>query len=394
MIVALIFSFAALFLAAVLRAGLTSALRTTRADALREAADGRRGAARIAELLEERESLHPSINAVQSLILLAAVAPIVWLTTREAVGVEVVWRLVLPVVVYWFIGDLLARWLGRYRPGSLAFALAPLLAPMVRAGSAANQVWNDDSTESTDSEGENGTSEEEEERDEEERELIDSVLEFTDTIVREVMVPRQDMVTISPTSTFAELAALSTEHGYSRYPVVDEQGEVTGLVLTKDVLGAHAGGQEVNGLAQFVREVPFVPENKRASDLLREMQTQKTHLAMVVDEYGDITGLVSIEDLLEELVGEIADEHDAVEQLLELISDGVFRADGRLEVQTLGDAFAVNLPDEEWDTVAGLVLGLAGRVPEEGERFEINGLELEVDRLQGRRVASVVARRS
>jgi CBS domain containing-hemolysin-like protein len=124
------------------------------------------------------------------------------------------------------------------------------------------------------------------------------------------------------------------------------------------------------------------------------MQAQKTHLAMVVDEYGDITGVITIEDLLEELVGEIADEHDSPEELLQSVEDGVYRADGRLEVQALGDAFAVHLPDEEWDTVAGLVLGLAGRVPEEGERFEINGLELEVDRLQGRRVSSVLARRA
>jgi CBS domain containing-hemolysin-like protein len=115
---------------------------------------------------------------------------------------------------------------------------------------------------------------------------------------------------------------------------------------------------------------------------------------MVVDEYGDITGLVSIEDLLEELVGEIADEFDPEEELIEQVEDGVVRVDGRLDVQTLGDTFEVELPSVEWDTVAGLVLGLAGRVPEEGERFEINGLELEVDRLQGRRVSSILARRT
>jgi CBS domain containing-hemolysin-like protein len=169
---------------------------------------------------------------------------------------------------------------------------------------------------------------------------------------------------------------------------------VIGLVLTKDVLGAHAGGQNVGDLRTFLREIPFVPEQKRASDLLREMRTNKTHLAMVVDEYGDITGVVSIEDLLEELVGEIADELDAPEELISQVEDGVIRVDGRVDVQTLGDTFEIDLPAEEWDTVAGLVLGLAGRVPEEGERFEINGLELEVDRLQGRRVSSVLARRA
>lgn len=393
MIPGLIIVVVALAIAGSVRAGLTSALRTTRADALREAAEGTRGAGRIAELLEQRESLQPSVNAIQSLLLLTAVAPAVWLATRGAVGPSVIGRIAVPVFVCWLVGDLLARWYGRTKPGRLAFALAPLLVPVVKAGSAANRFVVESNPETEEVTSENGTPEDEEER-EEERELIDSVLEFTDTIVREVMVPRQDMVTIPADATVAELAAFSSENGYSRYPVTNPGGEVVGLVLTKDVLGAHAGGQEVSDLSAFLREVPFVPENKRASDLLREMQGSKTHLAMVVDEYGDITGLVSIEDLLEELVGEIADEHDAVEELLEPLEDGAFRVDGRLEVHSLGEAFSVQLPDDEWDTVAGLVLGLAGRVPEEGERFEINGLELEVDRLQGRRVSSVLARRS
>jgi CBS domain containing-hemolysin-like protein len=313
----------------------------------------------------------------------------VWIFTAGVEGPAVIWRLVMPVVLYWVIGDFLARGFGRARAGSLAYALAPLLIPMVRFGTAANEFIADDETEAEEVPTENGTVEEEEER-----ELIDSVLEFTDTVVREVMVPRQDMITIAADAEIGELVALANEHGYSRYPVTNSAGEVTGMVLTKDVLGAHAAGQEVGRLTEFVREIAFVPENKRASDLLREMQAQKTHLAMVVDEYGDITGVITIEDLLEELVGEIADEHDSPEELLQSVEDGVYRADGRLEVQALGDAFAVHLPDEEWDTVAGLVLGLAGRVPEEGERFEINGLELEVDRLQGRRVSSVLARRA
>ncbi len=389
MTVAIVFSLVLLALAAILRAGLTSAIRTNRADALRAAADGRRGAAAIAHLLEERDLLHPSINAVQSFLLLAALAPMVWILTEGVEGVALIWRLGIPVILYWIIGDFLARGFGRARAGSLAYSLAPILIPMVRFGTAANEFIADDETEAEEIPAENGTVEEEEER-----ELIDSVLEFTDTIVREVMVPRQDMITIEADADVGGLVALTNEHGHSRYPVTGPDGDVIGMVLTKDVLGAHATGQEVGQLTGFVREISFVPENKRASDLLREMQSQKTHLAMVVDEYGDITGVVSIEDLLEDLVGEIVDEHDPEEELLEPVEDGVYRADGRLEVRALGDAFSVDLPDEEWDTVAGLVLGLAGRVPEEGERFEICGLQLEVDRLQGRRVSSVLARRA
>ena len=158
------------------------------------------------------------------------------------------------------------------------------------------------------------------------------------------------------------------------------------MCLTKDVLGAHAAGQEINDLASSARSAVRSREQAGLGPSSGDAD-HKTHLAMVVDEFGDISGLVSIEDLLEELVGEITDEHDTEEQLIGH-EEGVVRVDGRLDVQTLGETFAIDLPDDEWDTVAGLVLGLAGRVPEEGERFAINGLELEVDRLQGRRVSS------
>ncbi len=389
MILTIFLSAAALLLAAALRAGLTSALRTNRGDALRDAAEGRNGAQRIARLLEVREVLHPSINAVQSFLLLLGVAPATWVLTRGVAGLSVAGGIAAAVLSFWFIGDFLARGVGRARPGVLAYQLAPLLALAVRLGRAANELIADDQSEPQEMPAEAASEEEEGER-----ELIDSVLEFTETIVREVMVPRQDMVTIALDSDLAQLATVSAEKGFSRYPVTDPDGEVVGLVLTKDVLGAHAAGQEITDLNDFLREAPFVPENKRASDLLREMQTNKSHLAMVVDEYGDITGLVSIEDLLEELVGEISDEFDPEEELIEHIEEGVVRVDGRLDVQTLGETFAIKLPDLEWDTVAGLVLGLAGRVPEEGERFEINGLELEVHRLQGRRVSSILARRT
>ena len=389
MIVLYVLSIGSLLLAAALRAGMTSALRTNRGDALKDAAENKRGAARIARLLEVREVLHPSINAVHSFLLLLGAVPAAWLLTRDVSDLSLWGSMATTVLGFWIVGDFLARGLGRARPGSLAYQLAPLLAFTVRFGRAANELISDEQSEPEDMPGESTTEEEEEER-----ELIDSVLEFTETIVREVMVPRQDMVTIGIDADAQALAALSVDNGFSRYPVIDAEGEVVGLVLTKDVLGAHAAGHEVRSLHAHLRKLPFVPENKRASDLLREMQSRKTHLAMVVDEYGDIAGLVSIEDLLEELVGEIADESDSDEELIEQVDDGLVRVDGRLDVQTLGDTFEVDLPAEEWDTVAGLVLGLAGRVPEEGERFEINGLELEVDRLQGRRVSSILARRA
>ena len=390
MILGLAISAAALALAAALRAGLTSTLRTPRADALRDAADGIKGAGRIAKLLEDRDSIHPSINAVHSVLLLAAAVPAAWLVTRRVSGGGLVISLLALVLMIWLVGDYLARGFGRARSRTLAYRLAPLLVTTARWGRAANEfVSEDDPGPESDAAAPGANGDEEEE----ERELIDSVLEFTDTIVREVMVPRADMITVDRHADVASLAALTAEHGFSRYPLSDgPDGDVIGVVLTKDVLGAHAAGQAVTQVGDFARPALFVPETKRASDLLREMQTSKTHLAVVIDEFGDISGLVSIEDLLEELVGEITDEHDNEEQLIWANDDGSLMVDARTDVAELEQLLAIDLPDDEWDTVGGLVLGLAGRVPEPGEEFAINGIVFEVVRVQGRRVAEVIVR--
>jgi CBS domain containing-hemolysin-like protein len=389
MILGLAISAAALALAAALRAGLTSTLRTARADAIRDAAEGNKGAGRIAKLLEDRDSIHPSINAAHSVLLLAAAVPAAWLVTRRVSGGGLVVSLLALVLMVWLVGDYLARGFGRARSRTLAYRLAPLLVTTARWGRAANEfVSEDDPGPEPDADMPGGNGEEEEER-----ELIDSVLEFTDTIVREVMVPRADMITVDRHADVASLAALTAEHGFSRYPLSDgPDGDVIGVVLTKDVLGAHAAGQAVTEVGDFARPALFVPETKRASDLLREMQTSKTHLAVVIDEFGDISGLVSIEDLLEELVGEITDEHDNEEQLIWANDDGSLIVDARTDVAELEQLLDTDLPDDEWDTVGGLVLGLAGRVPEPGEEFAINGLVFEVVRVQGRRVAEVIVR--
>jgi CBS domain containing-hemolysin-like protein len=389
MILGLAISAAALALAAALRAGLTSTLRTPRADAIRDAAEGNKGAGRIAKLLEDRDSIHPSINAAHSVLLLTAAVPAAWLVTRRVSGGGLVISLLALVLMIWLVGDYLARGFGRARSRTLAYRLAPLLVTTARWGRAANEfVSEDDPGPEPDAATPGGNGEEEEER-----ELIDSVLEFTDTIVREVMVPRADMITVDRHADVASLAVLTAEHGFSRYPLSDgPDGDVIGVVLTKDVLGAHAAGQPVTEVGEFARPALFVPETKRASDLLREMQSSKTHLAVVIDEFGDISGLVSIEDLLEELVGEITDEHDTEEQLIWANDDGSLIVDARTDVAELEQLLATDLPDDEWDTVGGLVLGLAGRVPEPGEKFAINGLVFEVVRVQGRRVAEVIVR--
>jgi CBS domain containing-hemolysin-like protein len=203
------------------------------------------------------------------------------------------------------------------------------------------------------------------------------------------MVPRLDMVTLDASAGSDELVAAAIEHGFSRFPITDGE-DIVGLLLVKDLLPSLSRGENGFSARAVMRPPVFVPEVKQIADLLGEMRASKTHMAIVIDEFGEIAGLVTIEDLLEELVGEIADETDDDEIWVEPVGDGTWKVDARLSVEDLGDLLDLDLPDGDWDTVAGLVLGLAERVPEEKERFEIDRASLTVARMQGRRVAEVI----
>jgi CBS domain containing-hemolysin-like protein len=228
----------------------------------------------------------------------------------------------------------------------------------------------------------------------EEKELIHSIFEFGDTIAREVMVPRPDIVAIESDKTLRHVQATVLEHGYSRIPVFREDlDDVVGMVFAKDVLKALHQGKHDMPLREIVREAHFVPESKKVADLLREMQRDKFHIALVTDEYGSVSGLVTLEDLLEELVGEITDEYDTEEPELEEVSEGVYRVDGKMAIDEVNEILDVELPDEEWDTVGGLMLGLMGSIPDEGEVVVFNDLEFTAERVNGRRIAKILIER-
>src|SRR6185436_15737746 len=226
---------------------------------------------------------------------------------------------------------------------------------------------------------------------EEEKELIHSIFEFGDTIAREVMVPRPDIVACEDTCSLRDIQTLMLEHGYSRIPIFHE--DVVGVVFAKDVLKAlHQGKMDI-ALADLVRPAHFVPESKKAADLLKEMQKEKFHQAMVADEYGSVTGIISLEDLLEELVGEIADEYDVEEPEMVPMGDGIYRVSGKTSIDDVNEMLEVDLPDEEWDTVGGLVLDIFGKIPSDGDEQEFQGLRFRAAEVQGRRVATVVISR-
>jgi CBS domain containing-hemolysin-like protein len=225
-----------------------------------------------------------------------------------------------------------------------------------------------------------------------EREMIHSIFELGDTVVREIMVPRPDMVVVSRADPLPVVLDRILEAGHSRIPVyAEDRDKIVGLVYAKDVLRRlhDSGGDENGSWEDLLRPPFFVPELKRVDELLRELQAEKVHLAIVVDEYGATAGLVTIEDILEEIVGEIVDEYDQEAPLVEQTSDGGLRVDARLPVDELGELLACELPDEEWDTVGGLLFGLLGHVPKPGESVEVNGLRFTAERLAGRRIATV-----
>lgn len=224
----------------------------------------------------------------------------------------------------------------------------------------------------------------------EERALINRIIEFGDTIVREVMVPRTDMVTVESGFRVGAVMEIVLLNGYSRLPVVGEGiDDVTGLVYAKDLMRAERDGHEDEAVAELARSATFVPETKRVSELLPEMQDEKFHMAIVVDEYGGTAGLVTLEDLIEELVGEIVDEYDMEDARVEPLPGGGLRVAGGLSIDDANDVLDPPLPEGDWDTVAGLVFSELGRIGMVGDVVEVAGYRLLVDKVQGRRISRV-----
>lgn len=227
----------------------------------------------------------------------------------------------------------------------------------------------------------------------EERELIGQIIEFGDTVVREVMVPRTDTVAMSDQHTVSEAIGIVIEHGYSRVPVYAEGiDDVVGVVHAKDLMRAERDQGEDSPAVAVARTPRFVPETKRIALLLREMQAEKFHIAIVVDEYGGTAGVVTLEDLIEELVGEIVDEFDIEEPMIERLAPGTVRVNGRVPIDELSEVLAAPLPNGDWDTVGGLIFNTLGHVPEEGETLVMDGWELLVERVTGRRIARVIVK--
>jgi CBS domain containing-hemolysin-like protein len=393
--------------AALLAAAETSLTNLTRSKALALQEEGRRGAGSLLRLLEHRERF---INPVLLLILVChlTTAAIVGLLAQTYVGaVGIALSVVVVVVVIYVVAEAAPKTYALQHPERTALFAAPIVAvlagfPPVRfltrvlialsnallpgRGRAAGPVVSEEELLALAE-----VAVEEGEIESEEHTLIRSIIDFGDTVTREVMVPRPDMVTVEEDAIVDEAMRTALACGYSRIPVHGERGvdDVVGVVYAKDLMRAANEGRDGVGVSTLMRSAMFVPETKKVAELMREMQSKKQHMAIVVDEYGGTAGLVTLEDLIEELVGEIVDEYDVEDPFIERLPDGDLRVNGRLSLDELNEQQELDLPTGDWDTVGGLVFNLLGHVPEEGEAVEVDGHQLRAERVVGRRIGRV-----
>jgi CBS domain containing-hemolysin-like protein len=228
----------------------------------------------------------------------------------------------------------------------------------------------------------------------EERRLIESIVEFGDTLVREVMTPRPDIVAISADATLAQVKQVFAEQQYSRVPAYRESlDQIVGFIYVKDLIRLPDLSSTERVVPQLLRPAYYVPETKRVSELLKEFQRQQVQSAVVVDEYGGTAGLVTIEDLLEEIVGEIRDEYDVELEPIQQEAEGVYIFSGNVPIEELNERLGVSIPREGFGTIGGFLLAQLGRVPAVGEQFDVDGVHIDVLEAERRRVTRVRVRR-
>jgi len=385
----------------------TALVRMNRIRAMTLEEEGRRGAKRLATLLQEPE------NALNLILLFLLICQ---LTAGTLVGVLVEGRLggygvligtVAEVIVFFVIAEVAPKtyavqhtelaalrlaaplyWLTNFPPlrvfSRLLIGVANVLLPGKGLKKGPYTTEEDIRTMAD-------VAAEEQVIEREERRLIHSIFEFGDTVVREVMVPRPDMMGVEADATVDEALQKAIDAGYSRLPAYGEgPDDILGLVYLKDIIRRvrESDGAQTK-LRDLVRPAVFVPEQKKVAELLREMQQDKFHMAIVIDEYGGTAGLVTLEDLLEEIVGEIVDEYDVEAPKVERLPDGGVRVAGGTPIDEVNELLDVELPDTDWDTVGGLMFNLLGHVPVEGEAVDFQGLEFRAERVQGRRILTV-----
>ena len=393
-------------------AALSRVSRTATEDLER---DGRRGAAKLRMVVEDPARY---LNLLTLLRVSCELVATVLVTVAMLDVFDRVWQAMLAAAVTMVVVSYIAigvspRTLGRQHPAPVALVAASLVHPLARILGPLPQLLILVGNAVTPGKGfRDGPfaseaelrelvdlAEENQLIEDRERAMIHSVFELGDTIVREVMVPRTDVVFIERDKTLRQALSLALRSGFSRIPVIgDGTDDVLGVAYLKDLVRrtyVHRDGESVEKVESVMRPAIFVPESKPVDELLREMQTQQTHVAIVVDEYGGTAGLVTIEDVLEEIVGEITDEYDVEQPMLEELPDGSLRVSTRLHVDELAERLGIELQDDDVDTVGGLLAKQLGRVPIPGAQVWVQGVELTAESARGRRnrIGTLLVRR-
>lgn len=398
-----------LLVSAVLALAETSLVKTSRPKALALQDEHHRGARQLVRLVEHPENF---LNGVLLLVLMSQLvtATLVGLLADHWFGnLGVLVALVFEIVVIFVLAEAIPKNYAVRNPERSALFAAPFVSAVVAFWPVrmlsnalvwlAEKIGGGPSRRATVSEGEllalTDVASEEEVIEHSERVLIHSIIEFGDTVVREVMVPRPDMRALDADATVTDALTTAMDVGFSRLPVhrgnIDD---VVGIAYAKDLMRTERAARGGELVESHVRAAHFVPETKKVASLMREMQDLKYHLAIVVDEYGGTAGLVTLEDLIEELVGEIVDEFDTEEPQIRQLPDGDVSVSARLGVDELGDLLQVELPTGEWDTVGGLVFDFLGHVPVQGESVVVDGVRLVAERVEGNKIGRVRVERS
>lgn len=393
----------------------TALTRISRVRAEEYTREGRRGSVRLQAIVTDPPRyLNLLLLLRLSCELVATViATLLFIDLMHDQGWAYVWAAVVMILISYVVVGVMPRTLGRQHAEPVALASAPIVYGLTRIFGPLPKLLILLGNALTPGKGfRDGpfTSEAElrdlvdlaEERrviEPDEREMIHSVFELGDTLVREVMVPRTDMVYIERGKTISQALSLALRSGFSRIPVVGEnEDDVVGIAYLKDIARkihevGEGGGKET--VESIMRPAAYVPESKPIDQLMREMQARQIHIAIVIDEYGGTAGLVTIEDVLEEIVGEITDEYDQEAPRVEPMPDGGMRVTARMPVDELGELFDAEIEVDDVETVGGLLAHALGRVPIAGSQAEVAGLSLTAETLAGRRnrISTVVVRR-
>jgi putative hemolysin len=372
--------------------------------------NGNKDSRQVLKLIEDRNRLLTTILIGNTIVLLAADSLATYLAILTGIPNGTIVSTVIMTVLLLLFGEILPKTICVADNERWALKLAPLLTvaefllrPFTIAALAATKVLaklfgiDDISTTPFITEEDIRTlvnvGVEQKVLEEQERELIHSVIQFGDTIVREVMTPRPDMISIEVHASPTRALDLVIAEGYSKLPVYDVTiDDIVGVVHDRELLINLANGSITTAsLTGLMRPVTLVPETKRISELLREMQRGKFSLAIVVDEYGGTAGVVTMEDLLEEIVGEIRDEHDeGEEEPIRTVAPGETLIDAGVNIEDVNARLGTSLPHQEFETIGGFVVGLFGRLPSQGEEISAApGVKLRVDRTRGRRILAV-----